>query len=368
MSRIVVLLGLLGPACVTKEASPGETDTGEPVTYSYTKYGAAPWDPLVLTDDDGVVAEPIVRDASGETVAMHTLEVHSGAYAWAPDADLPVGDYSLVGVVGGPGGWDESWTVSAYGEGSAFSADAVLGKVYHLDDTSPWGANPSLIGLGLSELGSGAELYLEVLDAADGRATFRVAAVMASDGTTCQVFKGAGELSEAGQLTWSVDELDVALTDGTVHTAADALRLGWLEDGSAAGGVELYATVDTRVVSTALFPDEVVTFLCYAFDMGCYDCTGDGVESCADVRVHAGTLSPAELTLDDELPLCGVDLEAAPDLPTFSCDFPDIEIDIDPDVGCGCRGARSREGALLLGLGLLGALRARRRSRARDEA
>jgi len=356
MSRIVILLGLLGPACITKDA-PVETDTGEPVTYSYTKYGAAPWDPLVLTDDDDGIAEPIVEDASGETVAMHTLEIHSGAYAWAPDADLPAGDYRLVGVVGGPSGWDEPWTVSAYGQGSAFSADAVLGKVYRVDDSSLWGASPSLITLALDELS--AELYLEVLDAADGRATFRVVAVMMADGTTCQVFKGAGELSSTGQLTWSTDALDIALTDGTVHTAADSLHLGWLEDGSAGGGVEVYATVDTRVLSTALFPEEDGTYLC-AFEGGCYDCTGDGVASCTDVRVHAGTFALAELTLDDELPLCGVDLEAV-ELPTFSCDFPDIEIDFDPDVGCGCRGARSREGALLLGIGLLGALRARRR-------
>lgn len=360
MNRIPWALLFTASACETESKTPGPVDdTDPPLEYSLFASGSAPWDPIQTMCDREVV-EPLVLGPSGETVPMVALQSQGETYAWAPEADLSAGTYTVTGVLGDDRGLDTSWDVGSHGLDPDFSKEAVVGAIYAFQPDTLWVAAPPVAEALVGDLFESYDLYLQILAVEAESATFRLIAVVRADSTACQVFAGEGSLSETGQLWWASDALEIETDGGTMHTEDLALHLGWLADASSAAGAEGRATVDTRVLSGLLLesenPEEMCNFIAGAGLFGtCYDCIGDGLLTCLDIRVHAGTLLPVALDLDEELPLCGIDLGEG--LPTYACDVPDFDLELD----CGCQTARGRAGALWLSLGLLSVLRARRR-------
>ncbi|MFT4977540.1 MAG: hypothetical protein ACI8S6_003445 [Myxococcota bacterium] len=142
----------------------------------------------------------------------------------------------------------------------------------------------------------------------------------------CRPLAATGTLSETGELSWAVDEMDITAEQGDIPMRDFSLHGGWLGDDSAVGGVEATAVIHTALLSAELITNGQPEDLCgllEGFGMECFDCVGDG-PYCADVRLHAGVMVPdTETIVPDPLPDCGLDLDEAGDF-NISCDFPDI--------------------------------------------
>lgn len=346
------------------ESTPPE-DTAVEVCDVWTR-GNAPWDPMGVSTCDGAVLEPLVVDGSGAAVALEPLEHRGATIGWVPASDLPAGDYAVVGFSGEDRGLDHPFTVAPYGRDSAFSAENVLGQVYQVRASSLWAPVPDGIGdLALGLLDDEEEIFVRV-QPGDGEAVkLEVVMRMRESGAECLLLRDDATLSATGELEWSLGSLDLETDAGVVQAWDMALRAGWLADGSRAGGLEARATVDTQHISAwILESDDPLGACSFLTDAGlsatsCYRCAADGLATCLDLRAYAGTLMPVDDEIPDELPMCGLDLDEDldGDLPSFSCDMPEISLD------CGCDAPLTRGAALPLSLGLLAFLRGRRRRR-----
>lgn len=365
MNRAIILLTPLCACILDKSPYTPDSDSPEAPELRLWQTGSAPWDPFLLRIDEGVegshIAKPTVLDADGEPVAVTPLRDGYALYAWAPKEDMVAGTATLVGAGGVDLGWEESWEVLPYGQAESFDATALLGRAWRVEGGT-WLDAPDTLGQFGDGLLSLYDLTLEVLEVDGEAARFRLVATRLEDGLQCQVFQGVGALDAQGQLRWSAPEMDVTVDEGEVHVEDISLHLGWLPDASAAGGVEGAVTLDTRVLSTMVMESGDPTELCELVDgvVGeCRACSTDGEPLCLTLKLHAGTLSEVGSLPPAELPLCGIELDdVSLDTPLFTCDMPELELDA-ADCGCGAR--RASAGGLVLALGLIGALRARRR-------
>ncbi len=365
MNRAIILLAPLCACDPYKSPDTADSDPPEAPELLSWQTGSAPWDPLLLRvreDDVRRIAKPTVLDAEGVPLAVTPLRGGDELYAWAPKEDMVAGTATLVGAGGVDLGWEESWEVLPYGQAESFDASALLGRAWRLEGGT-WLSVPEGPGAITNMVLRDYDLLVEVLEVDGEDARFRLVATRLEDGLQCQVFKGLGTLDAQGQLWWSADEMDVTLEEGEVHAEDLSLHLGWLPDASAAGGLEGAVTLDTRVLSVMVTESDDPTELCSflpttGFFDPCRACSTDGEPLCLTLKVHAGTLSEAESAPSADLPLCGIDLDGvAIDEPLFTCDLPEF----DPgELDCGCGARRASAGGLVLALGLLGALRARR--------
>ncbi len=295
---------------------PEEKDTGEPppppIVGDVTVQGQAGWDPITTDRSDDVVAAPTVVDAAGGERPYVELTDRDGAVlAWVPATDLEPGAYTASG----PDGVDEPvevpFDVLPYGVDPGFDAANVVGKVWVGVKDSGLGVQPGGIG-GLGPTYADA-FRLEILSAGDDGAPFRVA--WSYEGLECLLLEGTGTLTPEGLLTWSEAARDAPTVPEPSGLRDLWLRVGFLADGSAAGGAEGGFALDLAPVS-AYAEDDVCGTL-QALGGRCFDCVGTGAESCATLQFHAVTLAPTDGTLDG-LPPCELDLREAG--PALSCD------------------------------------------------
>lgn len=319
------LLALLLAGCAKGTEKP-DTDTGVAPDIDIYTTGSAPWDPyFTRIDYDRAPTERVAPLLDGAEASV-ALSDHEGVYAWRADGDLAEGTHTLT-----YGDQTATLIVEPYGIDSAFSAEAIVGQVYELDMETLWFSRSGPIGSVLDVVVD--SLYLSV-DSVDGdQAAFSIFAQ--EGGSTCAALRATGTLSETGQLSWSEDELVINTKQGEVSMWDLSLRVGWLADGSVAGGAETAATVHTALLSQEILigdtggpgdPGEICAYFSNGLSLECYDCDGDG-EYCTDIIAHSAVLYP----VDDEdgrfadAETCGVDLDDAGDynlgcsMPTISC-------------------------------------------------
>ncbi|MES2642261.1 MAG: hypothetical protein V4850_22445 [Myxococcota bacterium] len=316
----MLLLAALGCWPATGSLPPPEKVVEAPPPVRVEAWGAwgeAGWDPLSfeLTDDGAYeTARPIVRDVDGIEWMYDRAVGREGFFHWfVPSEALAPGDYELESIVGVYQAVEGPFTVLPYGVDPAFDPANVLGRVYQPDaDSFAITAPNGFGGIALTYL---ADTALQIVSVDEAGAHFRIAAT--TDGEAwCDVLRATGTLSPTGLFTWSLDALEVPTDPLPTHVQDLRLRLGFLGDGSAAGGVEGNAVVDLAVLA-ALGDDPCV--LLPSFGAYCWDCMGDNSYSCMDATFYAGTLAPTSLVLPDDLPSCGVDLEETSD--AITCDF-----------------------------------------------
>jgi hypothetical protein len=316
----MLLLATLG--CWSGPASPSPPEKVEEappavLVEGWRVWGEAGWDPLSFGLSDSGVEEtawPIVRDEAGDERPYDRVVDRGGNLDWfVPRETLAPGEYELESIVGADELVEESYTVLPYGADPAFDPANVIGRVYQPDSDTFAIVAPQVIGeYGRSYL---ADTALQIRSVDEAGAHFRIAASL--DGESwCDVLRATGTLSPTGLLTWSLDALEVPTDPAPTHVEDLRLRLGFLADGSAAGGVEGNAVVDLAVLA-ALGDDPCD--LAASFGAHCWDCMGDRSYSCMDATFYAGTLAPTSLVLPDDLPSCGVDLEETSD--AITCDF-----------------------------------------------
>lgn len=319
-------------------------DTGEAVEVEVLITGAAPWDPLHARLDRG---DPIAVDA-GEDTEMTAVSDVNGTYTFRPEPTFAPGEV-VVSVPGADA--EQTHTVLPYGRG-VFEPDVISGQLYQLEWDTLWFGRLAGAGELLAPLVEG--VWLRVNDVQSDSVSFDVL-VYATDSEMCRSLATTATLSSEGEFTWSVPSIDLQAPQGEVPMRDISLHGGWLEDGSALGGVEGAVTLHTAVMSQELFVDgdgnpldaSAICDTLASFGSPCHDCVGDG-DYCADLRMHGAVLTlDTKTTVPDTIPDCGVDFDNVEDI-NFECDFPDIS----------CM-------AVTFGLfGFVGVLRRRRKSHA----
>jgi hypothetical protein len=327
-----MLLWILACKPEEKESLPPEPPCGE-----VQSTGAAPWDPLWAqgcTDDERAAELPQTD------VALEPLLYNEEIYGWRPSVDFSDGSHT---VADGSHLLGTTWTTRPFGKESSFTPESVLGKVFLLE------ASDSGMPLSTAVATSIFPLYVQLLSAADGKATLRLVAEAEED---CEVFRDTVDLSATGMVEWSRPELEVLTTPESLYMQDSHFRFGFLGDGSEGAGFEGEAVLDVDYIDALLAEQGLQGGVCESFGGECFDCRGDG-SNCARIVVYANRLIPAQKMVADELPMCGVDLEGtAGTLPPLDCD---IELDL------GCASVRKQLALpVLLGLGAT-LLRRRRR-------
>jgi hypothetical protein len=297
-----MLVGLIA-ACATVPDDPAPereetTDTGW-IYVSSMVTGQAPWDPLLE-----MKGTPIVVDAAGNERTVIPLEDAAGIYAWRPSPELDPGEYHVRDWR-----YAETLTVEPYGV-RPFDASGLVGTTWHLEN-DPYlpRAGDLLWALEVDD----PLLQIEVVEGTS--VTFRILGRRDESRELCQVVRAVGTIDELGRLDWRLDEIIVASTPDPVRMEGIHLRIGWLDPGHA-GGLEATGVIDTRALGAFVTDDGAATGdprlrACQATDrMGyaCFDCTGDGLASCLDLRLHAGRLVPTDEVVPEIPEPCGVDL------------------------------------------------------------
>lgn len=335
---------LLLVAC---EVADPELGTNSPVAHELAALGAAgpaPWDPVVASVSDratGVL--PAVFDAAGP-VALSPLIVpdYVSAEAGLFHYDVEPVDVSMdaLGAWVVPGGdlWQAvpappqflpttaSWEVGHHGRGDSF------------DPVGRWLVTPGLTLFGgTMDAGSVVGSYLpgvhlEVLDAAEGVATFRLIATVYGTTDECVLLEDRATLSETGELTWAMDRIEAVTEPAPLVLYSPRFRIGF-DEVSAAGG-EVSTIADVR--ATAGTNADVCSFA-GSFGANCIPCADDGNASCLAIAGYGWTAARVDEPIDEDLPVCGADF-------TDTGTFPDWSFDID----CG-----DWSGSLCAGVGLL---------------
>lgn len=295
-----------------------EPEEPEPVVLqTWSPWGYAGWDPQsfqVSPEEAAETAWPVVRDADGGYHPYDRLLSREGhRLGFLPRATLAPGVYDLTRITGVPAPTLRRFRVLPYGQDPAFDPAAVIGTFYAVDVDSLRLVEP--IGVGSIVLSYLEEAALQIRSVDAEGAHFRIVANVGED-AWCDVLRATGTLSPTGLFTWSQDAIEVPTDPAPTHLQELSLRLGFLADGSAAGGVEGGATADLGVVDS--LGGDVCGFV-QSFGSRCWDCLEDGSDSCLDAAFYAGTLAPADLALPDELPSCGVDLEETSE--AITCEF-----------------------------------------------
>lgn len=315
-------------ACATSEL-PLTTQTPDPaVLAEFGPVGAAPWDPFWVEASPEEVGQLAVFDEGGP-VAMTPLVVpdyvsaDAGLYRYEQE---PV-DVSMdaLGAWVAPAGdlWQDvptppqfvpaavSWEVGHHGRGASF------------DPVGRWAITPGLVlGGGRTTLSaviasSIPALHLEVLDAADGVATFRLVSVIYGSTDECVLLEDRAALSETGELTWSMDRIEAITEPAPLVLYAPRLRIGFDEETAAGGEVSTIADVRATAGTNA-----DVCALSSSFGAECQPCADDGNPSCLALAGYGWTATRVDEPIDEALPICGADF-------TDTGTFPDWSFDID---------------------------------------
>ena len=327
-----MLLWILACKPEEKESVPPDPPCGE-----VESSGQAPWDPLWARGCD---AEERAAELPQTDVPLLPLLYNDEVYGWRPSIDFSDG---LHRVADGAHFIGTAWSTKPFGKESSFASESVIGKVYLLEATDL--GLPLAAGLVTSLF----PLYVQILSAAEGKATLRLVAEAEED---CEVFRDTVDLSATGMVEWSRPELEVLTTPESLYVQDANFRLGFLGDGSAGAGFEGEAILDVDYLDALLAEQGLDGGLCATFGGECFDCRGDGSD-CVRIVVYANRLIPSQKMVAEELPMCGVDLEGtAGTLPPLDCN---IELDL------GCASVRQQLALpVLLGLGAT-LLRRRRR-------
>jgi hypothetical protein len=269
---------------------------------------------MTSSRSDDLSSAPIVRDADGWQQPYAPLYDHAGVLAgWTPDPDLAPGDYT-VHAPPDVDAWNgvTSFEVLPYGVGEGFDATRVAGRTYRLTMVA-LGDPAYFAGFQLAPVLEDVGVFLQVLDADATTADFRI---VYDEGAQprCEVLRGEGTISPQGRLEWAVDSVTMPTTPMPTSAYDLALSLGFLADGSAAGGVHAALTLDVGPL-TAHMSDLCGTTRDYG--AACWDCTGDGAQ-CITMGAYAGVFDASSEALPDELPPCAVDLAETGE--ALSCD------------------------------------------------
>lgn len=320
--RVGALVALLA-GCPPVGDKPGDTaPPPDPVSGRATLLGHAAWDPVVTWRSDGVVSAPVLVAPDGGSPAYTRLLSAEGlplggddAPVWVPTDDLEAVRYSVepptdVDAWNG----EDSADILPYGLDPSFDPAAVVGVTYGLRSAAL---------LQPADADSFAQTYvpavrLQILGVEGGQARFRLLFDDPDLAPACEVLRATGALSETGRLTWSLAEAEAATTPEPTPLRHLSLELGFLGDGSEAGGARATVTADVRNIRDD-DGEVVVCDLLGSFRETCWDCLGDGEASCASFAVYAGVFAPVGATYADELPSCGLDTEAAGE--ALSCEW-----------------------------------------------
>jgi hypothetical protein len=309
---------LLLLACARQPADSDTSAEVEPTYYggplSTLSIGSnAPWDPWTASVFPRGRMTPYVADEGGAHWDLRPLRDWSGAiYAWKPAAPLPEGVYGLR--------FEESDTarsadhaVDRTGRDPAFRASEVAGRVYVLAD----GATPLPMGGGalLLNYATGA-VYLRIRPPTEQKAredgAFRVPFDVwydSPEGGLCRVLHDEAWLSPTGELWWSKDRIEGAAEPDPIVVEDLSLHLGWDVPDDRIAGAEFGATVDLRALDDR---DAGICELGASVGVDCFDCIGDGRESCLQVALHSGVLVPDASEIDwDTVAECPFSLDAA---------------------------------------------------------
>lgn len=339
--------------------------TLEPVLHTFDVWGTAPWDPLEMEVAEGAVswsqdgcnceslyestweAIPTVHDAAGTAVSMERMDVPTDHdHPWVAEDDYEPGEYTLVGIEGTDYGWNESFTVEAYGYDEAFTPADVEGRVYRLDPDSVRG---SIMDAIMGILADDNLYFLEVGEVDGEQVEVRLVWELddgSDDPAVCEMVSGQGTLSETGELWWTIDEVDLT-TEPTIPAQDLLLHLGWQAGGEQAGGVHAEMVVDTYDVSVTLSDDDDPYNVCQMIaGLGgedCYPCGDQEEPTCTTLALYAATAEVAESSFEEDLDACGL---------MFSED----------GLSSCSTGVRPRSGGLALALLVLLGLAGRRRA------
>ena len=302
---------------------------------------------------------PLIHDADGDVVAVEPV---GACPRWQPDGGFEPGDYEWAGLEGADNGPLETvegpltFTIDDAGRDPDFDPTTVTGAVYRVDlegtrscSAAPWGAWGHLFLEG--------EVLLQVLEVADGQASFRLVRqpLEADHAPTCVMLEDDGALTDQGELSWS-RAFDEALTEPPVAAWDLGLRVGFDADGQGGRGFEAQGVASLEfLVAASITPDlDDACNLAASFGLQCEACP-DGGEGCLPVEIFGGEITLADdVTLDEELEYCFATIEG----PEFEWDTGWTAPECEPS----CAGTGSRAG--FLGLwSLLLAVVVRRRGR-----
>lgn len=303
--------------------------------------GAAPWDPYTATmsdDADLWAAMPVAAGADG-LLTLEPLEIpdilpiEAGVYRTSPERGS--GDYVTVG------GWatptaesvatstngDEcptlrapTWTeqgdltiVEPFGRDPTFDATTLVQSRHLLTPALAFaGASPALGDF----VGGVGPLHLEILDTADGNATFRLIAQVYGTTDECVLLQDTAQLSATGEFTWARDRIDAETEPAPLTLYSPSIRLGFLGDRAAGG--EVMTLADVR--ATAGTDTDLCDFATL-FGTECQPCPDDGNPSCLPVSGFGWTAARVDEPIDLELQWCGVDFSDPDSIPEWNFDF-----------------------------------------------
>ncbi|GDX82371.1 hypothetical protein LBMAG42_41820 [Deltaproteobacteria bacterium] len=303
--------------------------------------GTASWDPYLATmsdDEDAWTATPVAAGASG-LLTLEPLEIPdilpAEAGVYRPNPERAAGEYVTVG------GWATpttaaisasahdpqcpdlrapSWTelgdltvVEPFGRDPAFEPSTLVQSRHLLTPALAFvGASPALGGL----VGGAGPFHLEVLDVADGAATFRLVSKVYGTTDECVLLQDQAQLSATGELTWSRDRIDAETEPAPLTLYSPSIRLGFLGDRAAGGEVMTLADVRATAGTELDLCD-----LAGSFGVDCQPCPDDGNPSCLPVSGFGWTAAKVDEPIDLDLPWCGVDFSDPDNVPEWNFDF-----------------------------------------------
>lgn len=340
--RKMTLAALLCSGCLADCDEPLDTqeDCGAegPRQEDFQTVGAAPWDGVILdlepddcgrpTLDDAQAIE--LRQADGTAV---DLALSDCGQRWLGVPEIPPGTWTelfLPGLDYGPEGTrdatlplPEPLVIEPFGRDPSFSASALEGKAFLLDDQ----AGLECEGLGeLARLALPGPAWLQITAVQEDRVGFRLVQVLEQgDLDGCVYLEDTATLSATGELLWQADHLTLA-TDPEIPAWDLALHLGFDGDAEEAAGAELSATLDLQhltgrqVGGTDTAPLDWQDYCEITASLGkpCGPCPEGDLESCVHMRLFGSRATAGVLPIDTtDIPACQVALQT--DIP--SCNF-----------------------------------------------
>ncbi|TNE84846.1 MAG: hypothetical protein EP330_27985 [Deltaproteobacteria bacterium] len=298
------------------------TDGGEPCNFAQD-----PW-----CDVDPYQATPILAGPNGELLEAPAYTDRGGNFVdFMVPLDAAYGRWQVVGFAGIdlPLRDVVDFEVRDWGAATTFDPQTIDG-VWEVHD---WETRP----MDVKDILDPPPVFAEIVPVDAEHSELRL--IAESDGGPCVLLQTTGTWQ--GSALVYEEERVVVEDPGLGEIAAENARIviAW----STSSDLEARGTVDGSVDTFALDPlvqesepgSGEVCDLLEAIGGTCEACA-DGDERCVGVHVRKAQLWPAENPPVGDLPLCGID--ALGEVPTLSCDAPDISFECTDPVGCNYAG------------------------------
>lgn len=306
------------PLLLACAREPVDSDTDDAEASYYFARGPqtssnAPWDPwLAQVSPTGPVSPYLVDEAGGRSELAAVRDWSGAIYGWKPSAPLAEGVYR-IGVEELGAEWPEDHAIDLTGRNPEFRLSGFAERVYVLREGEA--LVPPGVGSLLANYSVNA-VYLRVRRPGELKAredgAFRVPFDVwydSPEGGLCRVLRDEAWLSPTGELWWSKDRIEGAAEPDPIVVEDLSLHLGWDVPDDRIAGAEFGATVDLRALDDR---DAGICDLAASIGVRCFDCIGDGRETCLQVALHSGVLVPDASEIDwDAVPECPFSLDAA---------------------------------------------------------